>query len=126
MYEKLHDKFKSTYSREILEGREAYLVLRDLSATAAPRTQTRREQINVCCTNKSFLNFSTRNFHYIDCFSTSFLYEHSLLLYSHRSRRAIQKRKLKKCTLTISIYAKHIIALCMITIFRNLSSKLRH
>ena len=32
----------------------------------------RREQINVCCANKSFLNFSTRNFHYIDCFPHSF------------------------------------------------------
>lgn len=36
------------------------------------------------------------------------------------------KAEVKKCTLTISIYAKHIIALYMITIFRNLSSKLCH
>lgn len=38
------------------------------------RLRERREQINVCCANKSFLNFSTRNFHYIDCFPHSFLH----------------------------------------------------
>lgn len=32
------------------------------------------------------------------------------------------RAEVKKCTLTISIYAKHIIALYMITIFRNLST----
>lgn len=61
-------------------------------------SERRREQINVCCANKSFLNFPTRNFHYIDCFQRFFPPFHFDFPYGalpNRYHRAIQKRKLK-------------------------------
>lgn len=138
VYEKLHNKFTSTYSRGILKRREAERFRFDETRTgataAAHRTKGDDEQINVCFANKSFLNISTRDFHYIDCFSPFFPSFHLSTFPSRPDESttaplvALFKSgsRYKKCTLTISIYAKHIIALCMITIFRNLSSKLRH
>jgi hypothetical protein len=92
VYEKLHNKFTSTYPRRAAamecfrketstkNSNGSSSARRDSGATAAHLSshehaksrQRDEEQINVCCANKSFLNFSTRNFHYIDCFSALF------------------------------------------------------
>lgn len=137
MYEELHHKFTSTYFRRTLK-RNKNSILCFVGATAVAHCTHKREQINVCCANKSFLNFSTRklplhwllfNVFFFLLFTSTFFLLSTCSTLSKKNppiESRHSKAEVKKCTLTISIYAKHIIALYMITIFRNLSSKFYH
>lgn len=143
MYEKLHNKFTSTYSRGISrksfsKGEKSICASTSHGATAACSTYTNKKETraNKCllCKQIIFKLFHQKfPLHWLlFIVFILFLSLFSIIPYAapyHPSIHATlrhSRAEVKKCTLTISIYAKHIIALYMITIFRNLSSKLRH
>lgn len=132
MYEKLHNKFKSTYSRGIWKEKKCFCS-ESLGATAGAAAAHRigkETRANKCLLCKQIIfKLSHQKFplHWLlSTFFSSFSLRFSLWCTPQSLPPRHSKAEVKKCTLTISIYAKHIIAMYMSTIFRNLSSKLRH
>lgn len=147
VYEKLHNKLTSTYFPEefrIPEGERKLGVHQLLQIVVVIRQQETRANKCLLCKQITFKLFHQKfPLHWL--LSTFFILLFTSLRFfpmqrspapstmqSLPPRRSIhsiagcRSGSRKNFALTTSIYAKHIIALYMITIFRNLSSKLRH